>query len=256
MEPLKLIACDPIVGLPRVPLEDIRPTADDLLCEMERLHLGAAIVRHRACIDNAPYFGNRCLLEDVAGRTALLPTWVLTPDGCEPDFDIRRTVRDMLYQGVRIAWIYPKEHLFSIRPWCSGPLYEVLQAARVPLLVESDQLTADDIHEICLAFPRLRLVLLNVPRLGRNRLIYPLLEQHPNLCLCLGPLLSVHEGFVDLFHHFGAERFVFGTGYPTSEGGAAITGLLYAGLPEHALRAIAHENIERWLSEVRTDFEV
>jgi hypothetical protein len=256
MDQLKLIACDPIVGLPRVPLEGIRPTVDDLLGEMHRLCLHAAIVRHRSCIDNAPYFGNRALLEDVAGRANLLPAWVLTPDGCEPDFDIRRTVREMLSAGVHIAWMYPKEHLYSVRPWCCGPLYAALQDARVPLLVEFDQLSADDIHEVCLAFPHLRLVLLNVPRLGRNRLIYRLLQQHPNLCLCLGPLLSVHEGFTDLVKHFGTERWVFGTGYPVAEGGAAVTGLLYAGLPAEATQKIAHENIERWLSEVAKDFEI
>jgi uncharacterized protein len=227
---------------------------DDLTNEMKRLHFHAAIVRHRACIDNAPYFGNQVLSEEITGQTNLLQAWVLTPDGCEPEFDIEVSVRTMLAQGVRIAWMHPQEHLFSVRPWCSGPMYAVLQAARLPLMVEYDQLTADEIHDICTAFPRLRLLLLNSPRLGRNRLLYPLLEQHPYLGLCFGPLLSVHGGFTDLCQRFGSERWVFGSGYPNAEGGAALAGLLYSGLSEDAVNAIASENIERWLAEVKDDF--
>ncbi len=251
---MKVIACDPILGLPRLPLEGIWPTVEDLLGEMGRLHIHAAVVRHRACIDNAPYFGNQVLGEEIAGLADLLPAWVLTPDGCEPDFDIQISVRRMLAKGVRIAWMHPKEHLFSVRPWCSGRMYTALQEARLPLMVEYDQLTADEIHEICSDFPRLRLLLLNAPRLGRNRLLYPLLDQHPYLSLCFGPQLSVHGGYADLYQRFGSERWVFGSGYPGAEGGAALAGLLYADLPEAAIQAIASQNIERWLSEVRLDY--
>ena len=254
MDDLKIIACDPILGLPRLLLEGIRPTVDDLTAEMARLHIHSAIVRHRACIDNAPYFGNHVLGEEAAGHINLLPAWVLTPDGCEPDFDIERTLRNMLSLGVRIAWMIPKEHLFSVRPWCSGKMYAALQEARLPLMVEYDQLTADELHEICAAFPTLRLIILNAPRLGRSRLLYPLLEQHPCLSLCFGPLLSVHGGFEDLYQQFGQERWVFGTGYPNAEGGAALAGLLYSGLPEEAVRSIASGNIERWLGEVNRGF--
>ena len=254
MDTLKIIACDPIAGLPRVPQGALRPTVDDLLGEMARLHIHSAIVRGRACIDNAPSFGNQTLMEDLREHANLLPAWVLTPDGDEPAFDIQLTVRQMIASGVKVAWMYPKEHLFSVQPWCSGPLYGALQEARVPLLVEYDQLTADEVHGICAAYPQLRLILLNLPRLGRNRLLYPLLEQHPNLTLCFSPSLSVHQGFADLCQRFGSERWVFGTGYPNAEGGSAITGLMYAGLPEQALQTIAHGNIERLLAEVDVDY--
>jgi hypothetical protein len=246
---VRLIVCDAIVGLPRVPVERMRPDVDDLLGEMARLRIDAAVVRHRACIDNAPYFGNQALMEDIAGRSNLIPAWVLTPDGGEPAFDVDATVREMLQAGVKIAWMIPKEHLFSVQPWCAGRLYGALQAARVPLLVEYDQFSADDVHEICAAFPTLRLVLLNVPRLGRNRMLYPLLEQHENIHVCFGPLFSMHEGFADLCQRFGIQRWVLGSGYPNAEGGAAISGLMYAGLPDEALQAVAHGNMERLLAE-------
>jgi hypothetical protein len=246
---MKLITCDAIVGLPRVPMAGITPTVDDLLSEMARLDIASAVVRHRFCMDNDPCFGNRVLIEDLQGHPNLIPAWCLTPDGEGPSFDVESTVRRMLASGVKIAWMFPKEQFYSVRPWCSGKLYGALQAAGVPLLVDYDQLTADDIHDVCTAFPRLRLLLNNVPRLGRNRLVYTLLERHPHLHLCFNHALSAHEGFPDLCARFGVNRWVLGTGYPHAEGGCGITGLMYAGLDSAALRAVAHENIERLLSE-------
>ena len=90
-----------------------------------------------------------------------------------------------------------------------------------------------------------------MPRLGRNRLIYPLLQRHPNLMICLSYTYSVHQGVEDLCRTFGHERWVFGMGYPTAETGASLTGLTYAAIPDEAKEAIAHGNIERLLAEVR-----
>lgn len=80
-------------------------------------------------------------------------------------------------------------------------------------------------------------------------MIYPLLEKHDHLYLCFNPLFSVHDGYLDLYRNFGKKRWVFGIGYPQSEGGAGIAGLMYSGLPEDAIRAVAYENIERLLNK-------
>ena len=248
---MRLIACDPMMGLPRVPPEGYRPDRADLLAEMGRLGVERAIVRHRAAYECGPLVGNRVILEEVAGQERLLPAWFVTPDGLEPDFDPGKMTEQMIAQGVRICWTDPEAEAFSLLPWCSGPLYEVLQARQVPLLLDYAKTKADDLNTILSDFPRLRLILLNVPRLGRNRLLYPLLERHPSLWLCLGHTYSVHQGIEDLCRLYGDERWVFGLGYPEAEGGAALSGLTYAAIPDRAKEAIAHGNIERLLAEIR-----
>ena len=123
--------------------------------------------------------------------------------------NIRRTT-DLLEKacGVRpVGWISPREHMFSPRPWCCGQLYTLCTEARLPLFVEYGQLTLDEVHEIMTAHPQLRLVLLRVPRLGRHRTLYALLERHPGVRLCLSSAYSVHEGIADLVGKFGAGAF-------------------------------------------------
>lgn len=252
MTPLKLIACDSLVGLPRIPYPWFRPDVADLESELVRLQISAAIVRHRQCLENFPYAGNATLAREIADRPNLIPAVCLTPDG-EPDaFSLEATFGAALAQGMRVAWISPKEHMFSPRPWCSGKLYAACAAARLPLLIEYPQVTLGELDEILTAHPQLRLVLLRVPRLGRHRGLYALLERHANLHLCLSSAYSVHEGLPELVNTFGPDRWVWGSAYPEAEGGASVTLLTYAGISAAAREAIAHGNIERLLGEVRS----
>ena len=250
MNDLKLIACDPILGIPRVRPEGYQPDRADLLFQMNRLGISQAVVRHRVAIECGPIVGNGVVLEETKDEDLLLPAWMVTPDGSAPDFEPGKLINEMIKSGTRICWIDPQAEGFSLLPWCSGHLYEILQARRIPLLVDYDKVTSDDLDVILSAFGQLNLILLNAPRLGRNRLLYPLLERHANLRLCLSHTYSVPGGIEDLCKTFGDHRWVFGIGYPDAEGGAAIAGLSYARISDRAREAIAHINIESMLEDV------
>jgi len=245
-----LIACDALLGTPRVPFANYTPDLADLQAEMTRLRIDAAIVRHRACMDTAPYTGNAILMDELKGHDNLVPAWFVTPDGCEPDWNPRLLVQRMLAQGVRVAWTDPEVEMMSLQPWCSGKLYAVLQRHRIPFLLPYHRIKMDDLHLILQEYPRLPVILYNVLRMGRNRLLEPLLEQHANLHLCFGPTFSVHNYFRDLCTRFGPERWLFGSGYPEIEGGAGLAGFTYAGLTADEMALVAHGNIERLLAGV------
>ena len=246
----RLIACDAFVGAPAVPPPDYLPEVADLEAEMMRLHISAAVVRHRACLQVSAHLGNDVLMDETAGRPQLWPAWFVTPDGREPQFDPAFTLGQMLAAGARFAWTDPATEGYSLQPWCSARLYAALCDRRVPLLLEYAGINLPDLHEAMTAFPALRVVLLQVPRVGRNRLVEPLLETHPELHLCFAPAFSVHCYWPDLCLRFGPHRWLWGTHYPDAEGGAAVTGLMYAGLSPEALAAVAHGNIERLMAEV------
>lgn len=113
MATLKLIACDVMVGLPRKPYPLFRPDAVDLDRELERLEISAAIVRHRQCIENFPHWGNDVLAREAAGRPNWIPAECLTPDGAPDDHSLEATLARAFNRDMRIAWISPREHMFS-----------------------------------------------------------------------------------------------------------------------------------------------
>ncbi len=250
MAALKLIAADPLVGLSRKPFERFHPDPADLDRELTRLEIARAVVRHRQCIENSPHWGNELLWYEATEHPAWIPAPCLTPDGEPEAYSLEATFARELQRGMRVAWISPRDHMFSPRPWCSGSLYDLCASARLPLLVDYRSLTLDDVDEIMAAFPSLRLVLTQVPRLGRHRALYALLARHANVHLCLSSAYSVHEGIPELVATFGPDRWVWGTSYPEAEGGASVTLLTYAPIAETARAAIAHGNLERLLAEV------
>ena len=99
----KLIACDPIMGLPRGPMENCEPGRDDLLSEMVRLGITTAIVRHQSTFDTGPIIGNQAVLDATSDSDALVPACFVTPDGFEPDFDPAETADAMLQKGVQVS---------------------------------------------------------------------------------------------------------------------------------------------------------
>ena len=247
---MHLTVCDALVGLPRVPYGKFTPNTQDLLAEMTRCGIRRAIVRHRSALEGGPDAGNKQVCAETDGQESLLPSWFLTPDGREPDFDPQSVVRSMLEADIRVAWTDPRTEEFSLLPWCSGPLYEVLGHFRVPLFLDCDGAPLDVVNTVLENFPDLRMVLLGAPRLGRHRLLYPLLRRHPSLMMGIGFNYSVHDGFEDLCRIFGPHRWVFATGYPEAEMGAGVAGLMYAAVDDADKEAIANGNIERILQEV------
>ena len=248
---MNYIACDVIIGYPRVIDDALAKDTSDLLGEMDRLGIDSAIVRHESALWAGPQVGNQKLLEDIRGQKRLMPAYFVTPDGFEPEFSPALMVEQMLAHGSYTCWCDPKAELFSIQPWCSAELYAILQERRIPLILDYTKFSPDDLHIVLSEFAELRIIVLNAPRLGRNRMLYPLLRRHANLYLCLSNTYSVHLGYEDLCTTFGHERWVFGMGYPGAEPGAAIAGLMYANLSDEAKQAIARANIERLLGEVR-----
>ena len=157
----------------------------------------------------------------------------------------------MLERGVAAAWMHPAGQDYVLEPWCCGHALAALAARRVPLVVEWDAVTGRQLHEVLGAFPELPVLLLQTPRMGRNRTLYPLLARHENLYVAVTPTYSVYRGIEDLCERFGASRLLFGSGYPEVEGGAAVCMLAYAEISEEKRRAIAFGNLERLLAEVR-----
>jgi hypothetical protein len=251
---MDLIACDPLVGLPRLPLEGLYPDKADLLCEMKRLGITKAIIRHRHTIDCGAIAGNISVNQTIKDEQSLLGCWCLNPEGFEPNYCIPEMVQQMLVAGVKTAWIDPENKQYSLMPWCCGGLYEELAAHNIPLFLSvfnKDNQFFDSLDIALGEFPKLKIIFMNTVRhIGRDRMLYQLFKRHENAYMCLGPTFNVRFGIESLCENFGFHRWVFGMGYPDSEGGASIAGLMYSDLSDLQKQAIASENILRILSEV------
>ena len=132
---------------------------------------------------------------------------------------------------------YPRFQNFSLAPWSLGPLLTELARRRLPLLLPLAETGWDEVFQLCRDHPSLPLVVtgLNYRQL---RYLLPLWEHCPNLYVDLS-WLSVHDGLAFLAGRGLLGRVLFGTNYPRSTPGAAVTMVTYANITEDERGAVA-----------------
>jgi predicted TIM-barrel fold metal-dependent hydrolase len=156
----------------------------------------------------------------------------------------------MRANGVRAAWLRPASQQHGVWTWLLGDLLGMCADARLPLFLPADNVTPNDIHLLCDAFPQLRLVLTNLGYRA-DVWLYPLLRLHPALHICLGHTYVPPLG-PDLFvRHFGAERMIFGSALPHYGPGALVGMVAYSTLTDVQKALVYAGNMERLMSEVR-----
>jgi hypothetical protein len=214
--------------------------APELLAEMDRFAIQAAVASHFAAHEYDAATGNRALAEIQSQR--LVPVWAANP---EPevisDIQKRRPKAVRLFFGVT-------RHNFSPAAWCSGELCEYLQERSVLTLISREDLDWDGLASLLQNFPRLPVVFLDIGYRG-DRYLFPLLDRYPKLYFDTSMYLAHRqlEAFVD---GHGPDRALFGSRLPLYTPGAALAVLATARISQEAREAVAGGNLRRILGEV------
>jgi len=218
--------------------------------EMEIAGIEEALVYHVAAREGHPPLGNALLEKEIAGRPNLYPVWVLLPHhtGEMPPPD--QLLEEMREKGVRAVRLYPgrARHSFSLADWCAGPLLDVLDAARLPLLLDIEGVSWDEIYALVQKYQRLPVVVSNCSY-RHNRFLYPLWERFDNLYVEICRFLGAGS-IEDVVRRFGPGRLLFGSNMPQYTGTAIVSRITYADISAEDKEAIASGNLKRLLEEL------
>jgi len=195
----------------------------------------------------SPLVGNEMLMSEIKGSECLYPAWVVMPHH-SGEFPHPETLKNQMKSGnVRAVLMFPAplEQNYSIAEWNCGELFSMLEKCSVPLMIGFDQLTLNELFELCSSYQELKVILTGVNyRVDRN--FYALLRKLPNLYIETSGY-KVHNGIEEFCEQFGAQRLIFGSGMPLYSGGAAVSMINYARISEKEKCMIAYENIESLL---------
>ncbi|MCD6336137.1 MAG: amidohydrolase family protein, partial [Candidatus Latescibacteria bacterium] len=221
---------------------------DQLLTDMAYFGIARTLVFHALAKEYAPSVGNERLLEEIEGRESLYGCWVALPPHTGEMEKPEAFVQAMIRAGVGAVRVFPKLHAFSLDEWCCGPLWKELEARRVPVLIDKDQVEWSEVWKLCKAHPNLPVILTGVGyREDRN--IYPLFEACDQLYVEIS-WYGVHLGIEAICRRFGAGRLLFGTRMPFFTPGTALTAVRYAQISSEEKRRIAGETLRRLLEDV------
>jgi predicted TIM-barrel fold metal-dependent hydrolase len=221
--------------------------AAGLLHAMDEAGIELALVHHSLAWQWDAAEGNRILLEEITNNRRLYPCFAALPPATrevDPDSLVKRC-RD-LNGAVRV---FPRDHQWRLVPWCAEDLFAVLADEGVPLFVELEQTSWDDIAATAREFPQLPLVLLNTSYRA-DRYLYPLWDRGYNIMVSVETYMPF-RGVEDVCSRFGSDRLLFGSGMPERDPGGPMGLLAYAQLSDEAKRNMAGANLARLLSITR-----
>ena len=233
-------------------------TAEDLLAQMEYFGIGEALVTHSMSREHHPIDGNAAVLTETRGTDKLHPSWALLPPASKELPRPAALIPEMIANGVRAAKIFYGSYSFPISAWCIGELLDELDAHHVPTFIDPDaeldtwdmdRFDWDAVDALCREHPKLPVVLSEARIRSSNRLLYQLLEKHPNLHVELSGYWAYHA-IEFITHEFGPDRLLFGTRMPVRDPACAVGQVIYSDVSDDDKALIAGDNLRRLLGGV------
>jgi predicted TIM-barrel fold metal-dependent hydrolase len=160
-----------------------------------------------------------------------------------------KLLKDMEKKGVKTVKMYPgrANHSFSLREWNSGMLINALAEARVPLMLDVEVVSWDDIIRLIKQHPRLPIICTNVSY-RHNRFLYPIFEKYENIYIEISRFYGA--GVIeDIVKRFGPHPVLFGSNMPQYTGTAPVAMITYADISLEDKEAIAGENLRILVKE-------
>lgn len=246
MSELSFFDCNAQIGRYGVKHPEAFTTADALAEEMAYIGISEALVFHSMAKEYAPKVGNQMLLDDIRGRDAMHPCWVVMPHHTDEMPRPDDLLAQMKQAGIRALRAFPVLHQWRLTDWCAGDLLDMLEANRIPFFLDMDQTNWDNVADILKAHPTLNLCLLRTSY-RCDRMMYPLMERYENLRIETATY-AVPSGIEEVSRRFGARRLIYGTGLPVTEAGPSIAQITYAEISDADKRLIAGDNLRALLA--------
>lgn len=224
--------------------------AADVLAELQRLRIAAALVRnmHESETADMP-FDNANLYRWCKGHAKLVPCPLVIPNSGRDFAKEEKQVDDAIRRGAGAVWIRPGNDRWLSADWLADPLFNALQARRMPVLCLARLVTIEQVADLARRFPDLPLILAECDYRSQ-RIILPFLRAFKNVYLSLGNNYIVHRGIEQIVKEMGPEHLLFGTNFPETEAMTAVTYFMYSELTPAQKQLIGHGNFARLREDI------
>lgn len=227
------------------------PSCEEFLGHMQRLSIARALVRTEfEEMDSDPIYSNRLLYEACAEHESLVPCATVLPTGHGDVPSEREQIDELIAHGGGGATLRPEQDGWSTAEWCAGALLSLLEERRIPVLCRNSALGFEAVADLAGRHPKLPIVMFHVG-FRSQRMLVSLMRAFDNVDLAIGSPFSVHLGIESVASHVGAERLLFGTGFPYAEPMASITLLTYADLSDADKQLVGSGNLDRLIGNIR-----
>lgn len=222
------------------------PDVTELLDEMDRYGVSAALVRHGNLDNASPLETNgelaRMLMGDRSGR--LTGVWCILPEQCGELPPREEFFSSMADNRIGALTLQPFEHRWIPCRLTIGRLMDAAAKRRIPILLNAFSQKWTELYAFLEEFPEN--VCIYVEKYGKwgiDRQIRPLLEHYENFYFETAGYW-IPEGIRDLAEKYGAGRILYGSNFPQYNQGSSMLQLKHSGLDAGSVARIAGGNLE------------
>jgi hypothetical protein len=222
---------------------------DKALEMLDFLGIEKALVRLEIQEEWSPVEGNREVLDYCAHSDRLIPLWSLLPWRTGEFPRPHEISRSMKEAGVPALAALKGIQFPLEEPLYSGDILAAMEEESIPLLYP---MAAEEeliiLSRILTNHPRLTLIgSINKSAWGMDRLLLPLFERFSRFYFCPSGY-HISGSLQKIIENHGAERLVFGSGYPYLNPGGALEFLKRLDIDGGDKRKIAGENLANLLN--------
>jgi len=252
---MKFFDCNASFGTSMIRPIRFAETTQEILKEMDFYGISEALVYHARQRDDSPAVGNEILLKEINGLDRLHGTFAILPLQTGELGSLEAILQRMKGANVRAFRAYPAEHKYLMTRTALDPLYDLMVKRHIPLFISANESCGGIsgwylIENILSEAEDLTLVVTEHGSWGLDRFFRPLVERYENLYLDISRY-ELDGGISDFCGKYGADRLLFGTGFPKWNPGGPILTLAHADITTKEREMIASGNLESILRRVR-----
>ncbi|MCR5485801.1 MAG: amidohydrolase family protein [Clostridiales bacterium] len=228
-------------------------TFSDLLDAVDVSEIDGGLVRCRYSDNVGVRYGNGFAARDV--RSALdkgifmRGVWAVLPPYTDETPKPEALFDEMKKNNIGAVYINPSVHRYVPDMLTLGKTLSVIEENKIPIILSTEYgVSMELIYKIMRAFPRLRALISDTDCWPNARRLYPLISEYENAVLDLSYVMDA-GGIEDMTSRFGAEKLLFGTGFPARYPGSVLAMVRGADISERERELILGKNLENILSE-------
>lgn len=249
---MKFLDCNCFIGTPARRQDWTPADAQTLVRDMDRAGIARALVWHVAQLDLHPSVGNDLLMREIEPlRDRLVPCLAIPCPHTDEMGDMDEWFGRALSSGAGAMRICQTRGSYLVRPEVVDGIVQRLLRHQIPLIYSIERGgNWNELYDLLKAFPALRIIISDIGVWPADRLFWPLLDLYPNVFVEISQYF-VPGGIEANVQRYGSGRLLYGSGFPACYHGGLMLLLAHAKISEADKTAIAGQNLQRLIDEVR-----
>jgi len=225
-------------------------TVEDLISNMKIAGVAKAMVNRVELYVAGTSVSNQILAEDIAKYDNLYGIWGLLPSHTHEIPEGEQMLKEMKKNRI-FGWrLIPNIGRYLVKDFVLKDWFEIAIERKIPIFINTAHgTTLEAVADLLKSFPELTVILTYANVWPSDRFLRPFVAEYPNVYLDL--TYCITDGGIESFvKEYGADRLLYGSGFPYSYFGANMLMIKHADISESDKRAIASGNLSRIIEGV------